>query len=234
MKEFYGKYVSSGQSGYSENAHIGSPYFDFLFKIFFSKQEKQISILDIGCGRGDFLLYLNNQGFIDLHGVDISKEQVALAPKIQEIQIREGDLIEYTKGIGAAFFDVIIAKDIFEHLSLEELTSLGKELKRILKKEGTIVGHVPNADGIFGMKIKYGDLTHMHAFNEKSLNQLFRFLGFNKIKVIEDIPRSSGFFKKMARITLWKVLTLQYRILNYVESGEWKILLSSNITFFVS
>ena len=160
--------------------------------------------------------------------------RTAIAPKINGIQISEGDLISYARQAEPDFFDVIIAKDIFEHLSLEELFNLGQELKRILKKGGTIVGHVPNSDGIFGMKIRYGDLTHVQAFNEKSLKQLFRTLGFDHIRAIEDKPRSANLIKKIARHILWQLFTFQFRVLNYVESGEWRIILSSNLTFFVS
>jgi SAM-dependent methyltransferase len=235
MKElFYQRYVSSGQAGYSGATGEGSPYFDFLYESFFSVLDKGINILDIGCGRGEQLLYLNKKGFTNLKGVDVSREQVELAPKINGIQISEGDLISYARQVEPGFFDVIIAKDIFEHLSLEELFDLGQELKRILKKGGTIVGHVPNSDGIFGMKIRYGDLTHVQAFNEKSLKQLFRTLGFDHIKAIEDKPRSANLIKKFARHMLWQLFTFQFRLLNYVESGEWRIILSSNLTFFVS
>ena len=235
MKElFYQRYVSSGQAGYSGATSDGSPYFDFLYESFFSGLDKGINILDIGCGRGEQLLYLNKKGFTNLKGVDVSREQVDLAPKINGIQISEGDLISYARQAEPDFFDVIIAKDIFEHLSLEELFNLGQELKRILKKGGTIVGHVPNSDGIFGMKIRYGDLTHVQAFNEKSLKQLFRTLGFDHIRAIEDKPRSANLIKKIARHILWQLFTFQFRVLNYVESGEWRIILSSNLTFFVS
>ncbi len=234
MKEyFYEKYVSSGQAGNEKNEIGKQPYFDFLFKCFFSEHKRDSNILDIGCGSGELLVYLKSKNFINLHGVDFSKEQVALAHENDRTYIEQGDLMEYAKNTGDGVYDVIIAKDIFEHLPLQELFFLAKELKRILKKGGTIVGHVPNANGIFGMKIRYGDLTHVQAFNEKSLNQLFRTVGFDHVRVIEDKPRSSGYFKTICRSFFWELFTLQFRLLHYVETGEKRIALSSNITFFV-
>ncbi|MBS1665954.1 MAG: methyltransferase domain-containing protein [Bacteroidetes bacterium] len=235
MKEvFYDKYVSSGQAGHTDAVESESTYYDFLNKLFFSQKDRGIKILDIGCGSGGFLLYLKSKGFGNLYGVDVSREQVDLAKKRGDLNIQEGDLIGYTEQAEPAFFDVVIAKDIFEHLTLEELYRLGKALKRVLKAGGTIIGHVPNANGIFGMKIRYGDLTHVHAFNEKSLNQLFKALGFQAVSVIEDKPRSAGFIKNMVRRALWELLTFRYRLLHYIETGEKKIVLSSNISFLVS
>ena len=235
MKEvLYDKYVSSGQAGHADAVESESIYYHFLNKLIFIHQDKGINILDIGCGSGGFLLYLKSKGFSNLFGVDVSAEQVALAKKRGDLDIQEGDLIAYTEKADAAFFDVIIAKDIFEHLTLDELYRLGKELKRVLKPGGMIIGHVPNANGIFGMKIRYGDLTHVHAFNEKSLNQLFRALGFHGVRVIEDKPRSAGFIKNLIRRVMWEVLTFGYRLLHYIETGERKIALSSNISFLVS
>jgi 2-polyprenyl-3-methyl-5-hydroxy-6-metoxy-1,4-benzoquinol methylase len=235
MKNYlYEKYVSSGQAGDAKNETGKQAYFDFLYKCIFAGQARDINILDVGCGSGPLLMYLQEKKFTNLYGVDISEEQIELAKQKNLRNIVQGDLIEYTKKGANAFFDVIIAKDILEHLTLEELFTLGKELKRILKKEGTIVGHVPNANGIFGMKIKYGDLTHVHAFNEKSLNQLFRTFGFDQIRVIEDKPKSASFIKSIIRRLLWELLTFQFRIINYIESGERYVALSCNITFFVS
>jgi len=232
--QFYDKYVSSGQADNAENDNVPVPYFDFLFDHFFKDRHRDIRILDIGCGSGDLLLYLKRRSFTALHGIELSKEQVELAYKRDLHEVVSGDLMEYVKSSETAFFDVIIAKDILEHLELNELFLLVGELKRILKKGGTIVGHVPNANGIFGMKIRYGDITHAAAFNEKSLSQLFRTVGFEHIRVVEDRPRSANLLKKWFRGCMWSLLTFRYRLINYIESGEKKIALSRNITFFVN
>jgi 2-polyprenyl-3-methyl-5-hydroxy-6-metoxy-1,4-benzoquinol methylase len=235
MKEYlYDKYVSSGQAGNSKSKSDKQPYFRFLNKHTFCNLKRDINILDIGCGNGDFLVYLRSKYFLNLYGVDVSQEQIDLASQNKLTNVVQGDLMDYAKNAPDAFFDVIIAKDILEHLTLQELFTLGKELKRVLRMGGTIIGHVPNANGVFGMKIRYGDLTHVQAFNEKSLNQLFKTIGFDEIKVVEDKPMSSGLFKSVARNILWELITFQFRFLHYIESGEKRIALSSNLTFFVS
>ncbi|MBS1946942.1 MAG: class I SAM-dependent methyltransferase [Bacteroidetes bacterium] len=235
MKEvLYDKYVSSGHSVCQGSKVVQSPYFEFLYRIFFRKRAKDDQILDIGCGSGDFLLYLKSKGFSNIFGVDISSEQIDLARNMNGLSsVIEEDLLKYVQNTAAGSFNAIFAKDILEHLTLEELFDLGGELKRILKQDGIIIGHVPNANGIFGMKVRYGDLTHEQAFNEKSLNQLFRTIGFKKIFVLEDVPRSNSFLKTLLRVIVWKVCTFFIRVLHYIETGEKHIALSSNITFFV-
>jgi len=72
------------------------------------KQDKQLKVLDVGCGKGDFLKYLKekNSGS-DLYGIDLSDNN---CPGINFIK---GDFINDTIGIK---FDVISSLAVIEHI----------------------------------------------------------------------------------------------------------------------
>ncbi|MFZ1748832.1 MAG: hypothetical protein WAU01_01515, partial [Saprospiraceae bacterium] len=77
--------------------------------------------------------------------------------------------------------------------------------------------------------IRYGDLTHELAFTPKSIRQLLYAFGFNKIEIKEDIPIVHGLFSSI-RYLLWYIFTLRYRIIYLVETGNFDIVLSQNMT----
>ena len=96
-----------------------------------------------------------------------------------------------------------------------------------LDARGTLIIHVPNADGLNGMRMRYGDLTHEICFNPSSLSQVLRTCGFNNFKFIEDVPVVHG-FKSFIRFILWKALTIVPRLTLLAETGAGNHILSQN------
>ena len=89
---------------------------------------------------------------------------------------------------------------------------------RILKPGGRCIAHVPNAEGLFGMRIRYGDMTHENAFTPKSAHQLFTTIGFEKVECHEDRPVIHN-VKSLVRRIIWDVFTLVPRLLLTAETG---------------
>ncbi len=108
-------------------------------------------ILDIGCGRGEMILFCAKKGATAI-GIDYAEDAIRLAKLVRSRQI---DRIKqrmnfYTMDAKKlkfqdSFFDLIILTDVVEHLYPEELKLVFKEIKRILKNGGKIVIHTaPN------------------------------------------------------------------------------------------
>ena len=66
------------------------------------------------------------------------------------------------------------------------------EVLRVLRPGGLCLAHVPNAEGIFGMRVRYGDMTHEQAFTSKSAQQVFHTVGFSKVECNEEKPIIHG------------------------------------------
>ena len=118
--------------------------------------------------------------------------------------------------------------DVLEHLEKNEMFELLDKAFAKLNDNGALIIHVPNADGVNGMRIRYGDLTHETCFNPSSLTQLLSACGFKNIRFYEDKPIVHG-FKSLIRSLLWKLLTAAPRLLLLIETGTSNHILSQNI-----
>lgn len=227
----YSRYVTSGQGGAGAENRFASqkPMYDALIKTYFP-EDLASSILDIACGAGGMLFALKEKGYFNIAGCDLSPEMIALAHRLGVSEAVEGDMHCRLNSTPDASQDVVIAMDVLEHLTREQLFCTGAEIVRVLKPAGRLIAHVPNAAGIFGSAVRYGDLTHELAFTEASIRQFLRVVGFGKIECFEDRPHVHG-IKSLVRAGLWPALSLPFRLLNAVEAGRLAgVILSRNMT----
>jgi len=224
----YKQYVSSGQAG---NTNIDEGRLVEVEKILDNHmpENRNSKIIDVGCGYGIYLKELKERGYKNVKGVDISSEQVKAARENGLEEVYEGEAVKFLKEEERESVDVILMIDIIEHMTMEETFSVLEEAHRILKKRGKCIIHVPNAQGLFGMRIRYGDLTHERAFSPKSLQQLLRSTGFTYIEIFEDKPIVHGVWSLVRRI-LWEIITLLPKLVLLIESpGAISFALSQNI-----
>jgi 2-polyprenyl-3-methyl-5-hydroxy-6-metoxy-1,4-benzoquinol methylase len=230
----YDAYVSSGQAGHQDQsikaedlfrpreAYIGHLIARYL------PQTRDSRIIDLGCGHGAFLYFLSRAGYTRIEGVDTSPQQIELAHRLGIAQAEHGDVGEFLARHGDSSLDAVLLMDVIEHLEPQVLFDLLDAVNRVLVPGGICLVHVPNAEGLYGMRVRYGDFTHLLAFTAKSANQIFRTLGFSKIETYEDKPVVHG-AKSIVRRVLWDCLTLQHRLLLLAETGSGGAILSQNI-----
>jgi SAM-dependent methyltransferase len=233
-KTLYDSYVSSGQA--AELAGSAKDQFRprefYLRKIIrqFFPADRDARILDVGCGHGALLYFLAQCGYRNAAGVDTSPEQVALAKRLGIDRVQAGDAMGCLKQQPSGSVHVLCVFDVLEHLTRQELFELLEEVRRVLAPGGRCIGHVPNAAGLFGMRIRYGDLTHELAFTPSSLRQVFRALGFASIRCHEDKPAAHG-MKSIIRRMLWDIGSAPLRVMLAAETGQTEFILSQNLLF---
>ena len=165
-RRLYDGYVSSEQGGMSSSRGY-RPEAPFLNHIIARDipADRNISILDLGCGAGGMIFWLKKAGYLNISGVNSSPEMVAAAAKAGVIEVDLGDLQVKLKTTADNSVDVVIVMDVLEHMDREVLFEICDDIFRVLRPGGRIVAHVPNAEGIFGSYIRYGDLTHELALH---------------------------------------------------------------------
>jgi ubiquinone/menaquinone biosynthesis C-methylase UbiE len=123
-------------------------YFGYLSLCtdFLKGKEKNIQILDAGCGDGRFVNELCKQGFTDITGTDYSERALAFGRLfVPHAKFVQGDFtkLPFTDGQ----FDFIFLIETLEHIPPEEISPILKEFKRILKNDGSLIITVPSLYG---------------------------------------------------------------------------------------
>jgi 2-polyprenyl-3-methyl-5-hydroxy-6-metoxy-1,4-benzoquinol methylase len=161
-------------------------------KLIASLQTEGASILDIGCGTGDFLAAAKNKGW-SVVGIEPNENAKNLA--IKKVNTAHTKVSSFYKNIEAFLkdkgdekFDVITMWHVLEHVyNLEDYI---RNLEKLLKPNGSLLIAVPNYNS-FDAKY-YGKFwaaydvpRHLWHFSQKSIAKLF---GENNMEVIQTIP----------------------------------------------
>jgi len=186
---------------------------------------KNARILELGCGRGLFLKFLTNNGYNNVFGIDVSKEQINIA-KTHNLNAEEIGVLEYFKRNNEKF-DLIFAIDLIEHFYKDELIPLFEGIYNNLRNSGAFVFHTPNGLGINVNRIIYGDLTHLTIFTPNSATQILKLAGFNEIKFFETEPYAKD-ITGVVRLILWKIVKLFLNIIRLIETGGTEKILTQN------
>ena len=235
MKELYDNYYEEHLSNIDSQQtdqkalRLQTRKFRWNFSRFFKDYASDAKILDIGCGIGQFLHYLSSEGFINSEGIDISPEQVRVAKQfLPELDIKHVDDHSRFLKDHASTYDVIIMNDVLEHLPKNELIPTVKLILAALRPGGIFIAKTINAAYPFGCSGRYIDLTHEISFHEKSLHQLFRHCGFNKINFYQEeigIYNVLFFIKKLAVNVVRGIV----RSLIYLTESDWPKIISFNL-----
>ena len=85
--------------------------------------DKNARILDLGCGDGNSVYWLQQLGYKNTCGIDFSAEQIAKGKSMGIENLQNGDLLKYLSD-NKTEFDVIMAKDVLEHFTKDEVFDL--------------------------------------------------------------------------------------------------------------
>lgn len=218
----YAHYVQSRAQPLAPDTMAGlaprSPYLRRLVKNHFPRDKRAV-VLDVGCGHGALLHFAREAGYANVRGVDGSPQQVEAARRLGIAGVEQGDLRELLSAQADGSLDVVVAFDVIEHFTRDELLPFVDEVRRVLKPGGRWIIHAPNGESPFCGAIRYGDMTHELAFTRTSLNQLLLSSGFIEVRCFEDQPVVHG-VKSALRWGLWKVMRGVLRLYIAAETGD--------------
>ncbi len=152
---------------YNEYSGFFKSQRDKYFKKILSNHFKNIpSVVDVGCGQGDFLIQAKELG-INAEGIDDKDFWVTRCVK-KGLKVKKGSIFEIPYDDNSV--DGIFLQSVLEHA--DAVKSM-KEISRAIKNEGIVAISCPTPEKHF-----WDDPTHVRPYTIKSLSTLFEMFGF--------------------------------------------------------
>ena len=142
--------------------------------------------MDIGCGDGKFLFFLQQNEFSAVEGIELSSQQAEEAIKHVNCPIHVVDDTVAFLQEHSSTFQMITMNDVLEHVPKNETVNLLKAIFGALKQGGNVVINVPQVSGFVSLFCRYNDFTHELIFTEVSLKQVLSLAGFSDIRFIRQ------------------------------------------------
>ncbi len=144
-------------------------------------------VLDIGCGRGEFLDAMRTAG-VGARGIDLSEESVALC-RSKGLDAEVADLFAYLENLAEGSLDGIFCSQVVEHLPAERLPDMIRLCASRLERGGVIAIETPNPEclAIFATHF-YLDPTHTRPIPSALLAFYLEEFGIGRVEVCKMAP----------------------------------------------
>ena len=139
------------------------------------------NVLDIGCGRGEFLELLCDKG-IGGRGIDINEDMVEYC-RSRGLDVERIDAVTYLEGIEDKSLDGIFIDQVVEHLRPDYLVKMLGLCYKKLKYGYYIVAETVNPLSFFSFANFYIDLTHVRPVHPATLRFLLGSVGYRGVEV---------------------------------------------------
>ncbi len=145
-------------------------------------------VLDLGCGRGEFLELLSEAG-VEAKGIDGNREMVHTCRE-KGLSAEVADIVSYVADAGSGSAGGIFAAQVIEHLPPSILRKFVGDCFRALREEGRVVLETVNPESVVALMGFYRDLTHQKPLHPETLEFMLRAVGFREVTLRYSSPVS--------------------------------------------
>jgi 2-polyprenyl-3-methyl-5-hydroxy-6-metoxy-1,4-benzoquinol methylase len=147
----------------------------------------QSNVLDVGCGRGEFLDLLKASG-ISAKGLDLNSEMVEVC-KSRGLDATTADARSYLKGVADESHGGLIAIQVVEHLQPQYLNEmLGLAFDKIRPGGRIVLETINPACWVAFFESFIRDLTHVKPIHPETLQYLLQASGFANVEIVYRAP----------------------------------------------
>jgi SAM-dependent methyltransferase len=147
----------------------------------------QRDVLDVGCGRGEFLELLRERG-IAARGVDMNHAMVE-ACRARGLDVAEGDALGHVASLADGSLGGIFAAQVVEHLAPDYLMAFLETAAHKLRPNGLLVLETINPACWLAFFESYiRDLTHVRPLHPETLQYLLRASGLHDVRIEYKSP----------------------------------------------
>ena len=149
-------------------------------------------ILDVGCGRGEWLELLQEEN-LRARGVDHNSLFVKQCRE-RGFEVTEGDMMGYLRTLPNAGLGAVTGFHIIEHLPFGVLIDLLDETVRVLKSGGLAIFETPNSANVsVGSCNFYTDPTHRKPLPSSLMKFLAEARGLCRVEIMNLHPFPDSF-----------------------------------------
>lgn len=196
----------------------------FLLLPYFKKGKK---VLDLGCGRGEFLELLEEKG-IESEGIEINQEMIEIC-RDKGLNCRKGDILEKLAEYDDGTLGGIFSSQVIEHLTPSYLKRLVELSYFKLAPSAYLVLETINTASVFSLvQIYFLDLSHQKPILPQALKFLMESSGFEEVEIkysspleqekLQDIPTQDEITSTLNQ-NIDKLNKLLYAPANYAAIG---------------
>jgi O-antigen chain-terminating methyltransferase len=172
-----------------ERQQVYIPFLELLKQIYPESQA-----LDLGCGRGEWLEILIQNGFQAL-GIDLDVGMLEACTALG-LPVENMDALEKLRSLPDESMTVISGFHIAEHIPFGDLKVLVAEALRVLKPAGLLILETPNSENlVVGTQTFYLDPTHTCPIPHLLLSFLTEYSRFSRSQLLrlqEPVALSEG------------------------------------------
>lgn len=144
-------------------------------------------VLDIGCGRGEWLEILSQDG-VRARGLDRNRVFIEQCRQ-RGFDVVEADALAYLQSLPNGSLSAATSFHLVEHLPFEMLMKLLDEIVRTLRPGGLLILETPNPENVIvGSYSFYADPTHRNPIPSPTLQFLLESRGLSRIEVMKLRP----------------------------------------------
>jgi O-antigen chain-terminating methyltransferase len=142
-----------------------------------------LHVLDLGCGRGEWLELMKQQGH---HAIGVDKNFAFVhACRAIGLDVVHDDMLNYLRNQPGEKFDVITGFHIIEHLPFRVMLKVFDECQRLLKPGGLMIFETPNPENMLVSTLHFHlDHTHQRPLVPDLLAFIARQKGFSKAEIL--------------------------------------------------
>ena len=151
-------------------------------------------VLDLGCGRGEWLELLCDSG-MEARGVDINSAMLDLCRQ-RGLDVVKADALEYLRSLPDNSQGAVTGFHIIEHLPFEVLMDLLSEVQRVVEPGGFVIFESPNCKNLLVGACSFNiDPTHRNPVFPDTAKFMLEILGFHPVELEYLTPISETPFE---------------------------------------
>ncbi|MEN6604526.1 MAG: methyltransferase domain-containing protein [Bryobacteraceae bacterium] len=152
-----------------------------------AEQSQCKRVLDLGCGRGEWIELLGEHGY-EAIGIEPNSVQAGQCRKLG-LTVERIDAVDYLQVQKEGSFGTVSALHLVEHLPVQRLVSLVVEALRVLVSGGLLILETPNPGNLLvGSCNFYFDPTHLHPLPSKLLQYILENRGYLNVETLPLHP----------------------------------------------